>query len=235
MKKMDNLDAYQWIQEETVNFQTDEQEGSRVENFLPHRFNHYCKIIHPLYRDPQIEDENLLWSDISPEQTVEIQLGERLRLMELAEKYGLKPSKELSAASLMLKLGATPRYIISGEQGEIEPESLMALIQILEHFTGEENCSFLYDLLKTKDYAATLFQGKLAEVIELSNSGGLRGTPTYYWPADRSWCLFSDIDLDFTVIGGSRELVDALLKDEFLECTQCDAATRIDNQADFKN
>ena len=80
MEKINSLEAYQWIRNETIYYLTDQQPGSRVENFLPKRFDHYCKIMHPLFRDPQIEDEELLWSECTPEQPVEIQLGERLRL-----------------------------------------------------------------------------------------------------------------------------------------------------------
>ncbi|MET0763475.1 MAG: hypothetical protein ABWY29_01320 [Blastococcus sp.] len=36
-------------------------------------------------------------------------------------------------------------------------------------------------------------------------------SPNLMWPDDRSWCLASEIDFDSTLIGGSQELVDALL------------------------
>jgi hypothetical protein len=38
-----------------------------------------------------------------------------------------------------------------------------------------------------------------------------------WWPADRSWCVSTDVEATSTVIGGSRALVDALLADETLE------------------
>ncbi|PKH08535.1 hypothetical protein [Planomicrobium sp. MB-3u-38] len=235
MEKLDSLEEYKWIRDETVYFLTDKREGSRVENFLPKRFTHYCKIIHPLFRDPQIKDESLLWRDCTPEQASEFQLGERLRLMELAEKYDLKFSKELSAASLMKKLGGSPRYIISGEEGEIESDSLKALVGVLRRFTDEGHCYFLYGLLKSANYVDELYRGDLAEVEELAKRDHLYGTPSYWWPADKSWCLYTDIDLNFSLIGGSPELIEALLADDFLECIECDASTRIDNLADYTN
>lgn len=42
-------------------------------------------------------------------------------------------------------------------------------------------------------------------------------SPNLLWPADRSWCLATEIDLDSTVVGGSRALVDALLAHPGLE------------------
>ena len=235
MEKLDSLEEYKWIRDETVYFLTDKREGSRVENFLPKCFAHYCKIIHPLFRDPQIKDENLLWSECTREQSDEIQLGERLRLMELAEKYDLKFSKELSPASLMNKLDGFPRYIISGEEGEIESNSLKALVGVLLRFGGEGNCYFLYGLLKSANYIDELYQGELAEVEELAKRDHLYGTPSYWWPADKSWCLYADIDLNFSLIGGSPKLIEAILADDFLECIECDATTRIDNLADYTN
>ncbi|MDJ0332948.1 hypothetical protein [Planococcus sp. S3-L1] len=227
MKKLSGMEEYEWIREETVEVLSDKRQGIRVENFLPNRFTHYCKMIHPLCRDPQIQDEQLLWSECTPKQAEAIQFGERLRLIELAKKYELDCSKELSAASLMQKLNGVPRYLITGEEGEIEPDSLNALVQVLHQFSGKESCFFWYEELKTEDYSATLFHGKLNEVTELSTRAGLHGTPTYWWSTDKAWCVYTDSDLDFTVIAGSYKLIEALVADDFLECFTCDVATRM--------
>ncbi|TAA72830.1 hypothetical protein [Planococcus salinarum] len=42
MEKLNSLEEYKWIRDETVYFLSDERPGSRVENFLPNRFDHYC-------------------------------------------------------------------------------------------------------------------------------------------------------------------------------------------------
>ncbi|KQQ00049.1 MULTISPECIES: hypothetical protein [unclassified Rathayibacter] len=42
-------------------------------------------------------------------------------------------------------------------------------------------------------------------------SGMTVQTPIALWPEDRAWYLASEIDFDSTVVGGSRELIDALL------------------------
>ncbi len=36
-------------------------------------------------------------------------------------------------------------------------------------------------------------------------------SPNLIWPADRSWCLASEIDLDSTLVGGPAALIDAVL------------------------
>jgi hypothetical protein len=36
-------------------------------------------------------------------------------------------------------------------------------------------------------------------------------SPNLFWPADQAWCVASEIDFDSTLIGGSTELIDAIL------------------------
>lgn len=42
-------------------------------------------------------------------------------------------------------------------------------------------------------------------------------TANLWWPRDRAWCVGSEIDLPFTYVGGSRELIDRLTADPRLE------------------
>ena len=42
-------------------------------------------------------------------------------------------------------------------------------------------------------------------------------SPCAWWPADRAWATSNDTDLDSTLVGGTRALVDALLSDDRLE------------------
>ncbi len=45
---------------------------------------------------------------------------------------------------------------------------------------------------------------------------GLDG-PNIWWPADRSWCVSTDIDLDSTYIGASEDCIERLLRHPSLE------------------
>ena len=49
-------------------------------------------------------------------------------------------------------------------------------------------------------------------------------SPSLLWAADRSWCVGTEIDFDSTLIGGSRELVDELLRTPGLEVWPVDPA-----------
>ncbi|MCA0252847.1 MAG: hypothetical protein LCH76_11285 [Actinobacteria bacterium] len=41
--------------------------------------------------------------------------------------------------------------------------------------------------------------------------------PSLVWPDDHTWCVATEIDFDSTLVGGSRELVDAILSDDTFE------------------
>ena len=38
-----------------------------------------------------------------------------------------------------------------------------------------------------------------------------RQSPNLFWPADRAWCAATELDFDSTLVGGTRELVEAIL------------------------
>ncbi|KGM15762.1 hypothetical protein N867_05840 [Actinotalea fermentans ATCC 43279 = JCM 9966 = DSM 3133] len=68
--------------------------------------------------------------------------------------------------------------------------------------------------------AYLLFRGPMRGVqpfFAAGQSGFWGQTPNLLWPADRTWCVATEIDLDSTVVGGPRALVDAVLADPVLE------------------
>lgn len=62
-----------------------------------------------------------------------------------------------------------------------------------------------------------LFEGPLAGALGFELSSGHYQSPNLWWPADHSWCVTSEIDLPWTYVGGSKELIGHLLADERLE------------------
>ncbi|RBY78236.1 hypothetical protein DQ238_13380 [Geodermatophilus sp. TF02-6] len=56
-----------------------------------------------------------------------------------------------------------------------------------------------------------------------------------WWPADRTWCVATDIDLVTTYVGGSRACVDELLATDGLETAEVDAGQRTTWDADTLN
>jgi hypothetical protein len=70
--------------------------------------------------------------------------------------------------------------------------------------------------LPHRDYF--LYAGAAAAVAALASLDGTGGQcPNLWWPADRAWCVASEIDLPWTYVGGPRGLIDAILADERIE------------------
>jgi hypothetical protein len=59
--------------------------------------------------------------------------------------------------------------------------------------------------------------------------------PHLLWPADRSWFVAGDTDLDSTYLGGSSELIGELLVDARLEAWPVSATDPIDAGSDLIN
>jgi hypothetical protein len=69
-----------------------------------------------------------------------------------------------------------------------------------------------------------LYRGPVEQALAFVASK--QQTPNLWWPADRSWCVATEIDLDCTYVGGSEELVDDIVGDGRLEAFRADPAER---------
>src|SRR5262249_60683685 len=66
--------------------------------------------------------------------------------------------------------------------------------------------------LPNRDYL--LYRGPAEAIVAPANLAGTRGQcANLCWPADRAWCVASEIDLMWTYVGGPRGLIDAVLAD----------------------
>jgi hypothetical protein len=52
-----------------------------------------------------------------------------------------------------------------------------------------------------------------------------RDSPSLIWPADRSWFVATEVDFDSTLVGGNRELIDALIAAAGLEVLEVEPDT----------
>jgi hypothetical protein len=73
--------------------------------------------------------------------------------------------------------------------------------------------------LPNRDYL--LYTGPV-EAITASADMGYGQTANLAWPADRAWCVASEIDLAWTYVGGSEALVERILADERIEALPAD-------------
>jgi hypothetical protein len=60
-------------------------------------------------------------------------------------------------------------------------------------------------------------------------------SPNLFWPADRAWCVASEIDFDSTLLGGTTELVNAILQTPGLDAWSVQPHDSLAHDADQFN
>lgn len=122
--------------------------------------------------------------------------------------------------------GDWPDELDGPVEGSLTFEECQSIGLALEPFTHSE-VTYWCGWANTKDYMGLCRRGSLADIAVLLELDEVIGSPEYWWPADRGWVVHTDIDLSYTLIGGSRPLIDALLTDSALECLELQAASRL--------
>jgi hypothetical protein len=189
-----------------------------VRRMVPAGFEAYARILHPA-RDA--EGQPVRWAEVA------LRTGGRVHAR--VQWHALIGSTDaLNPAS--------PRWPgESPERGNLPPDQLAALGEVLGRFTGTaDRCWFgLWDgyagirvgeevpLLQHPHRAYHLLGGPVSAVGDVGAWFGVSGywpqSPNLFWPDDRAWCVATEIDFDSTLVGGSDALVEALLATEDLE------------------
>ena len=115
-----------------------------------------------------------------------------------------------------------PVGIAAADEGSLDAESLDALVDLLAERSPlgrSTRCVAHYGALATGDFDTVWMRrvllGDIASLVDASD--GRSGSPSNWWPEDRSWFVYTDWDLWGTKVSGSRELIDAIANDERLE------------------
>lgn len=105
------------------------------------------------------------------------------------------------------------------------------MLSLLRPFTGEQECFLRFAAIPFIGTARPiLFAGGLDEVVSFLKEDEYQFSPEYLWPSDRNWCLCSDYDLMFAVIGGRQSLISSVLGTSALEALQVNQQTSIDSR-----
>lgn len=62
-----------------------------------------------------------------------------------------------------------------------------------------------------------LYTGPTEEVLATVHLTRSEQTPNLWWPADRAWCVATEIDLPWTYVGGTAALIELLMANEQIE------------------
>ena len=121
-------------------------------------------------------------------------------------------------------------FIDGPADGALDTEDSSELVSILARNTTQHLCNFrLPEIPFIGTDQVLLFEGLLEETPKFF--AGFQFGPEYWWPNDHQWCVCSDYDLTFTIVGGSSQLITALLKSDVLECIEISPAIRVDDSA----
>jgi len=253
MRRCSDLEPFQWIAQATSG---SAPAGVAVSECVPPVFEAYLKLLHPVYEDLSVADRELSWDQAEgaaeaahTDEAVGALLGSsvlvrgrpeggfpsrRVRWAELAERYGVPLTPEVSAwcFSRRFPQGSWPRYLVGPEEGNVEPELLQPLLEVLRAHRPAEQVYFRWDVIATTACESDLlYVGELEELLGIASRVEAHGSPTHWWPADRSWCVCTDWDLTFSLLGGSAELIGDVAARWELESVALTPRTRVDRAA----
>jgi hypothetical protein len=233
--------------------------GNFVSHLLPDKFEKYIKVLHTIYEDTSIIDKEITWNQnkkksfdifknraliklltnatITTSTPSDGFIGKRIKWVDLCEKYNLPFTKTINVKSFIKQFpeNSFPRYLVGPSEGILTKEEISELISLFKPYCNTDNCYFYYDSLVFGEIEQTaLYQGQISELMELVDNEKMTFgyAPTYIWSSDKKWCINSDYDLSFSVIGCNREIADKLLSSSLLETIEIDINTRIDYKAD---
>jgi hypothetical protein len=241
MNQLTDLSPLNWIGESTDQDAHPESIWGFVSEYLPVNYPAYCKIFHAIYEDTSVPNKSITWDEVGNKGIPDdFENVTRITWQDLATKYGLEYHAEINEASFTENFpkGSWPRYLLAAVEGTLDEDECSELVALLALVTNGQQCCFYYDPVVRStehDFVGTLFTGDLADVDELSSDGNEYAAPTYWWPEDRSWTVFTDPGYVFTLVGGSQELIDSILKSEHLEAVTVELTTRITPNSDDIN
>jgi hypothetical protein len=243
-------DEFEWIQSrsEKPDRTTPNWNGNFVSQLMPIKFEAYAKILHSIEASYEnIDDPHPLTAreisilKIPPctklrsfvEKIREEGRPTRIRWKTLAQLLAVPFEPEICLEwfrSSTEESVCWPRFLRGPDDGNLNPEEFSEALSVLRAFSGSQDCLFRFSQwgIGKKKKPLTL-RGTLNELAPFLGEKSYRFTPEYWWPTDRSWCLCSEFDLKFTVVGGSADLICAILNNATLEALEVTPQTRIDN------
>jgi hypothetical protein len=121
------------------------------------------------------------------------------------------------------------------ERGNLVSDQLRSLCDVLSAHTADPACCFAgiwagwgwtgsnwsdAGQLCLPDREYLLLEGPLSATDEVGHDEGLvpgSQSPNLLWPADRAWFVASEIDFDSTLVGGTEDLIGAILAEPGLD------------------
>ena len=120
---------------------------------------------------------------------------------------------------------------------ELRGHRLLKLPMGRDHIVLEGPLSAVDQIVDERSGGLTFTEGgsKPSEEETAEVFKPLRASPNLIWPADHSWLVASEVDFDSTLVGGSAELIEAIVASPALEALQVEPTTSLAEGADKIN
>ncbi len=247
LEEVTDLTAFDWVAEglrSPMGEPVPGDPGGRTVDFVPAGFPAYAKIFHRILEDPEAAEDDRTWNDVDRDEGPAVENPRIAKLLEgstLVRMGGDDPeryTRRVLWADLVADLGLTygrslsggdldrawpgrswPARLLGPAEGDLTPDLLEPILRAVE---TEGPCFFWWWFLACQnvfdaDYTHDrLFRGVLRDLPRFLAHYDVP-SPTYWWPESRAWCVATDWDSCFTVIGGSDALVSRVLAADGIE------------------
>jgi hypothetical protein len=202
-----------------------------VLSLVPGGFDAYVRVFHPARMR---SGEPVTWADIADANARQAHPGMQLNALTGIESiYDPQPGV----------------FEIAPEVGQLERDLARALADTLRpHTTTHDRCFFgvwcgfggLRDDVRSAPTFVTpgreyhLMTGPIEAAAERVEVPPTRRSPNLWWPADRAWCVATEIDLNSTYVGCSNACREDLLALD-VEAFEIDPATGLTSRSDLRN
>lgn len=225
--------------------------GARVASFVPEGFDAYARIFHPAYQHGN-DVATQRWSALAEGRgkvlTPEIGFG---------EVSGFSSERAANWDDAVPADGCLPRrqcrfLVLILEDFTSAPDDCWFCVWSGYGFWGEgisydwsrawrwrerrrvrdqakRERRFLAGVPEVRAYNREyyLFRGPISRAASFDFPMGYQ-SPNLWWPADRSWCVATEIDAYSTYVGGSRGCIDQILRSPDLEALEVPLDARLD-------
>jgi len=153
----------------------------------------------------------------------------------IADKYGLTFHNEINPQTYVDKFQKIgwQRNLNFPSEGYLPRQILIKLLALLND-KGQSDEVYIYQMpphnIWKDNKDCDLVKCSYNEVLEYFDKDFIG----YLYSADKSWVVFTDTDLCFTLVGGKKQLIDNLIISD-LEVLECAVTTRVDNYSDKIN
>jgi hypothetical protein len=210
---LSELAATAWLRQSLTTF------AAGVASFLPGDLPAYARVYHPFDLGGGSPDAATSWRELAA------RAGR-----ELADPVDAADFALYGAAQAQAPIGTLPLRVIDALVAHLEPATATpeaCYFAVWEGFGDSLVPPTLTPKLELPHRAYHVFAGPLAAArTSYAAVPWSHRSANLWWPADRAWCVATEIDFGWTYVGGPRACIDALLADPRFEAAPTTATAR---------